>query len=81
MGVPDNKVRLTITMSKELDAKVRNYAESMGVTRGQFITMMVGQSVMSLEKGFQVLEQCGKEFLTASALAETQSKPGRNADA
>ena len=74
MGIPESKTRLTITMSKELDAKVRHYASSMGVTRGQFITMTVGQSIMAMDKSFQIVEQCSREAFQQVSVVEAEPK-------
>lgn len=61
--IPKGKTRVTLTMSEQLDKKVTMYAEAMGLTRGQFITSIVGQHILALDKSMQVIERVGTDAL------------------
>lgn len=48
--------RIQITMSETLLNKVDKYAEDFGVTRSAFCTNLIGQGVMGIEKGIELVQ-------------------------
>ena len=53
--ISETNKRIMITLSKELDSKITHYSKSMGLTKGQLIVSLVGQHVMNMEKGYEIL--------------------------
>ena len=49
-------MRIQVNLSEEMVQRVDAYAKMMGVSRSAFCSMMVGQSVMNLDKVYDNLE-------------------------
>lgn len=52
-------MRVQVNLSDEMVSAVDSYAKKMGVSRSAFCSMMVGQSVMNLDKTYNMLDKIG----------------------
>lgn len=55
--IKENKVRVTVTIPKELDNDIATLCEQMGVSRSQFVCMALGEKVMGYKKAFEIASQ------------------------
>lgn len=56
MAINENKTRINVTMSKEMAAKVKAYAERMGISQGQLITSIIGQYIYGMDNAQDMLK-------------------------
>lgn len=54
--------RVQVSLSDEMVDKVDSYARKMGVTRSALCALLIGQGIMSYDKGSDILSTLGKEL-------------------
>jgi hypothetical protein len=70
--VNEGKKRLVVTLTEDMIGKLDLYAELMGVTKSQLVSVWVGQQLLALETGMNVIRDIGKEV----AARATDGEPG-----
>lgn len=63
------KIRVNVTFSKDMDAKIKKCADDVGVSKSQYIAMTVAKSVNQEEQMMQAVMD-----LVANAVKEEQQK-------
>lgn len=67
-------MRVQVNLSDEMVSNVDKYAKSMGVSRSALCSMLIGQGIMSYNKGMDILnvigEKLGDSLLAEKALEE-----------
>ena len=67
-------MRVQVNLSDEMVINVDKYAKSMGVSRSALCSMLIGQGIMSYNKGMDILnvigEKLGDSLLAEKALEE-----------
>jgi primosomal protein N'' len=63
MAISSSKTRLQVTVSQEIANKVRFYADKMGVTTSALVSQLVGQSIMSYDKAYDLVDEYAKKMI------------------
>lgn len=53
-------MRVQVNLSDSMVSRVDDYADKMGVSRSALCSMLIGQSIMSYDKSFEVVDSIGK---------------------
>lgn len=53
-------MRVQVNLSDSMVSRVDDYADKMGVSRSALCSMLIGQSMMSYDKSFEVVDSIGK---------------------
>ena len=59
MAIGKDRERIFVTVSTDMAKRIDRYCESMGLSRSAFCAHAIGQTVMSMDKSFGVLENLG----------------------
>lgn len=61
-----DKMRVQVNLSDDMVSKVDNYAKMMGVSRSALCSMLIGQGIMSYDKGIELISKFGNDYLLNS---------------
>lgn len=64
-------MRVQVNLGDSLVKKVDEYAKEMGVTRSSFCAMIIGQTVMSYDKAFEMLGNAVNNTIKEAKTDET----------
>lgn len=53
-------MRIQVNLSDEMVQKADYYSKRMGLTRSGMLAYMIGQSLMTMDKSFEVVDNMGK---------------------
>lgn len=59
MAIGKDRERIFVTVSTDMAKRIDFYCESMGLSRSAFCAHAIGQTVMTMDKSFGVLENMG----------------------
>jgi len=59
-------MKVQVNVNDELVARIDYYAKKMGVSRSSLCSMFIGQSVMTYDKSFDILDSVAKSQLQSS---------------
>lgn len=62
MAVKEDKQRIMVTVSEDMRKRLDNYAEMLGINRSALCAFLLGQSVLSMDKAYGLIDQSVKLF-------------------
>lgn len=68
--ISEDKTRVYVTFSNDMLRQIRLYADSMGVSVSAFISMVVGEKIMSYNKTIDIVKELGFLALQEPATKE-----------
>lgn len=57
-------MRVQVNLSDEMVKKVDDYAKMIGVSRSALCSMFIGQSIMSYDKGLELMNKLSDTYLS-----------------
>lgn len=70
MAVGKDKERIYVTVSSDMAKRIDHYCQAMGLSRSAFCSYSVGQTVMSMDKAFGVVDEIGASLREEVEAAE-----------
>lgn len=62
-------MKLQVTVSDDMAKRIDRISDMMGVTRSSLCAVLIGQGIMSYEKGLQQIERAGDAVIRMNAQA------------
>ncbi len=64
MAVKEEKTRIVVTVSEDMKNRLDKYADMLGLNRSSLCAFLLGQSVLSMDKAYGLLDQTAKLLQT-----------------